>query len=66
MSANERPKGPRRPVRADLWKCEDLKVLIKKEIHAHVKDVELAKKLENALGDKVAYGDGGGGNVAVS
>jgi hypothetical protein len=66
MSANEHQKGPKRPARVDLWKCEDLKHLIKEEIRAHVKDVELAKKLEQALGDKVAYGDGGGGNVAVS
>lgn len=66
MSANEDPKAPGRPTRADLWKCADLKRLIKQEIRTHVKDVELAKKLEQALGDKVAYGDGGGGNVAVS
>jgi hypothetical protein len=66
MSADERTKGPIRPTRVDLWKCEDLKHLIKEQIRIHVRDVELAKKLEQALGDKVAYGDGGGGNVAVS
>jgi len=66
MGAHEQQKGPKRPTRVDLWKCEDLKHLIREEIRTHVKDVELAKKLEQALGDKVAYGDGGGGNVAVS
>lgn len=50
----------------DLWKCEDLKEIIKETVRAHVKDVDTAKKLEQALGDKVAYGDGGGGgNVAA-
>ncbi len=67
MSPSKKPKAARAPVtRADLWKCKDLKNLIKQEIRAHVKDVQLARKLEQALGDKVAYGDGGGGNVAVS
>ncbi len=66
----EQPKG-RRPMKVsvpvDVWKCEDLKAIIREEIQAHVKDVELAKRLEQALGDKVAYGDGGGGgNVGVA
>jgi hypothetical protein len=60
MSPGEKPT-PRRPTRADLWKCEDLKQLIREQIRTHVKDVELAKKIEQALGDRVAYGDGGGG-----
>ena len=66
MSADEQKKVRKRPARIDLWKCEDLKHLIKEKIRTHIKDVTLAKKLEQALGDKVAYGDGGGGNVAVS
>ena len=49
------------PVKVNLWKCEDLKALIREEVRAHVKDVDLAKRIEQALGDKVAYGDGGGG-----
>jgi len=62
----EKPKGPR-PAKVDLWKCEDLKAMIREEIRVHVQDVELAKRLEQALGDKVAYGDGGGGgNVGVA
>lgn len=52
---------PKKPVKMDVWKCEDLKALISKEVRAHVKDVEIAKRLERALGDAVVYGDGGGG-----
>jgi hypothetical protein len=60
----DKPKGPRT---VKVWNCEDLKALIREQVHAHVKDVELAKKLERALGDQVAYGDGGGGgNVGVA
>lgn len=60
----ENPKGPRT---LKVWTCEDLKALISEHIHAHVKDVEIAKKLERALGDKIVYGDGGGGgNIAVA
>jgi len=60
----EKPKEPRT---LKIWTCEDLKALIHEHVQAHVKDVELAKKLERALGDKVAYGDGGGGgNVGVA
>ena len=60
----------RRPVKTavpvDLWKCSDLKEIIKETLHAHIKDVVLANKLEQALGDAIAYGDGGGGpNVAA-
>jgi hypothetical protein len=62
----EKSKGPR-PIKADVWKCEDLKAVIREEIRAHVKDVELASRLEQALGDKIVYGDGGGGgNIAVA
>jgi len=57
----------KKPHTIQVWKCEDLKALIKEQVHAHVKDVELAKRLERALGDQVAYGDGGGGgNVGVA
>jgi hypothetical protein len=59
----------KRPLKAavpvDLWKCDDLKLIIKDTVQAHIKDVALAKKLEQALGDLIAYGDGGGGNVAA-
>jgi hypothetical protein len=50
----------------NVWRCEDLKALIQQHVRAHVKDVELATRLEHALGDQVAYGDGGGGNVGVA
>ena len=52
------------PVR--VWNCDDLKEMISKQIRAHVKDVHVAKKLEHALGDEVAYNDGGGGGVGVA
>jgi hypothetical protein len=56
---------PKKPIKVnlpiDVWKCEDLKALISKEVRAHVKDVDIAKRLEQALGDAVVYGDGGGG-----
>jgi hypothetical protein len=57
---------PKRPVKAVVWKCDDLKALIKKQISAHVKDVDVARKLEKALSGEIAYGDGGGGNVGVA
>lgn len=55
--------APKRPVasKADVWKCKDLKAIIKDQVRVHVKDVALARKLEKALGDFIAYGDGGGG-----
>jgi hypothetical protein len=55
--------GPTKPLplKANVWKCEDLKALIKEHIEAHVKDVAVAKRLEKALGDEIVYGDGGGG-----
>lgn len=59
-------KGPK-PTKADVWKCKDLKALIKEQVRAHVKDVQLARTLEKALADEIAYGDGGGGgNVGVA
>jgi hypothetical protein len=60
----KRPFLAQIPVR--VWNCDDLKEMISKQIRAHVKDVELAKKLEHSLGDEVAYGDGGGGGVGVA
>lgn len=53
----------KRPVasKADVWKCKDLQALVKEQVRAHVKDVTLARKLEKALSDEIAYGDGGGG-----
>jgi len=60
----ETPKGPRT---LKVWTCEELKAVIREQVQAHVKDVELAEKLERALGDQVVYGDGGGGgNVGVA
>jgi len=66
--SQQQPKKPARiTVPIDVWKCEDLKAIISKEIRAHVTDVDLAQRLERALGDQVAYGDGGGGgNVGVA
>ncbi len=62
----KRLKPIKMPVMIDVWKCEDLRALIKETVRAHVKDVDLAKRLEHALGDEVAYGDGGGGGVGVA
>lgn len=56
----KKPKRPA-PTKTDVWKCKDLKALIKEQVRAHVKDVTLARKLEKALADEIAYGDGGGG-----
>lgn len=50
----------------DVWRCDDLKQLIKEKIHAHVKDVEVARRLEEALGVEIAYGDGGGDPIALT
>ena len=61
-------KKTARPVvsKADVWKCKDLQALVKNTIRVHVKDVALARKLEQALADEIAYGDGGGGHVGVA
>lgn len=61
-SGGERPK----PTPVEVWKCDDLKALIKETINAHVRDVDMAKKLEHALADEIAYGDGGGGGVGIA
>ena len=60
-----KPSRKTKPVSVDLWKCKDLKAMIAKTIKAHVKDVKLAKKLEHALADEIAYNVGGGGNVGA-
>ncbi len=62
--ATSRPK--REAMRLRVWKCADLKLLIRKQIRAQVRDVEMAKRLEHALGDEIAYGTGGGGGVGVA
>lgn len=59
-------KFQREPLKANVWRCEDLKALISKQIRTHVKDVSLAQRLEHALADEIAYGTGGGGNVGVA
>ncbi len=56
----------KRSVKVDVYKCGDLKALIKRKISVQVKDVELAKRLEHALADEIAYGDGGGGGIGVA
>ncbi len=67
MNEEERKLQPKREfMTVNVWKCEDLKALIHKHIEAHVKDVEMAKRLEHALGDEIAYGTGGGGGVGVA
>jgi hypothetical protein len=65
--ASKRKYRPK-PVKleATLWKCDDLKAVIGETLKAHVKDVELARRLEHALGDEIAYGDGGGGGVGIA
>ncbi len=64
MASTKAPKA----AKVDVWKCKDLQAMIKKEIRAHVKDVDVARRLEQALGHFVAYGTGGGGggNVGIA
>lgn len=63
----KKPKGRRGPkTTLDVWSCEDLKSVLSEAIRAEVKDVELARRLEHALGDEIAYGDGGGGGVGIA
>ena len=68
MAEEKKDKIRRKPIIAQIpvrvWNCDDLKEMISRQIRAHVKDVEIAKKLEHALGDEVAYNDGGGVGVA--
>ncbi len=64
----KREKGPK-PLRlasVDVWKCDDLKQMLGEAVRAHVKDVDLARRLEHALADEIAYGDGGGGGVGIA
>lgn len=51
--------------RLNVWNCNDLRRLIKKKIDVHVKDANVAKRLEEALAVEVAYNDGGGDPVAI-
>ncbi len=68
--AEEKEKRIRKPMRMvaplNVWRCDDLRALIKEKINAHVKDVEVAKHLEEALAIEIAYGDGGGDPVALT
>ncbi len=48
-------------IKAEVRTCDELKALIATRIKAHVKDSRVAKQLENALLDMVAYGTGSGG-----
>ncbi len=57
-----------KPVRFDakIRTCDELKAVLSVRIRAHVKDAKVAKELENALMDMVAYGTGGsGGGVST-
>lgn len=63
----DRRKGPvKLQASIDVWHCEDLKQVLGEAIRAQVKDVDLARRLEHALGDEIAYGDGGGGGVGIA
>ena len=59
-------KAKRAPAKVDVWKCKDLQAVIREQIRAHVKDVATARKLEQALGDFIAYGTGGGGHIGMA
>jgi ribosomal protein S26 len=48
-------------IKAEVRTCDELKAIIATRINAHVKDARVAKQLENALMDMVAYGTGGTG-----
>jgi len=60
------PRPMRMTATLNVWRCDDLKDVIKDTIRAHVKDVEVARQLEEALGIEIAYGDGGGDPVALT
>lgn len=66
MAIKRTPRKKPVKVEVSLWNCADLKSVISKTLKAHVKDVELARRLEHALGDEIAYGDGGGGGVGIA
>jgi 3-methyladenine DNA glycosylase Tag len=42
-------------IRGDVWNCVDLKKAIREKIDAVVQDAQLARRLENALAEFVAY-----------
>ncbi len=46
-------------IKAEVRTCDELKAVLSTRIKAHVKDARLAKELENALMDMVAYGGAG-------
>ncbi len=62
-----RSKAPLKPgqLLMKVRSCEELKAVLTLRIRAHVKDAKLAKELESALADIVAYGIGGGGGGGV-
>lgn len=62
----KREKKRKPLVSADVWRCDDLKKMLGEAVRAHVKDVDLARRLEHALADEIAYGDGGGGGVGIA
>jgi hypothetical protein len=47
--------GPHRKIEAEVWKCEDVLKAIRGTIDAHVKEVGLADRLEQALRAFYAY-----------
>lgn len=69
MAVEKKRRAPR-PIRMSaplsVWRCDDLRDLIKDKVRAHVKDVAVARRLEEALAVEIAYNDGGGDPVAIS
>ena len=59
---------PVAPIRFDpkIRTCDELKAVLSVRIKAHVKDAKVAKELENALMDMVAYGTGGAGKKIIT
>jgi hypothetical protein len=40
---------------AEIWTCDEMKKKLHELIRAHVQDVDVAERLEHALGDMYAY-----------
>lgn len=67
------PARKRRPTakaiasKVTVYRCEDLKAALAKEIKSAVKDRDLRQQLIERLSGEVAYntGGGGGGGIAV-